>query len=170
MKAPAGGAFDKATKSLDTKYDNNVGNLMHDLHLDKAYQSVMKEVTKVDPAAAKAVDNFFGAAKVMLDKDGNGQISFGEVASTLKDVSKVVGSAGSAAAGAAEGALVKPVMDAMQNGPLGNKMGMPWGFDGKGSPEEDMAKIDSGVGLGVPGLKETLKKLAQIAHPESEDA
>lgn len=78
-------AIDKFASSMDQQY-GSVENFAHQGGLDHFLQAGRDMLQQANPAAAQAVDNLFGAAKIALDKDGNGQIQFGELADLAKDV------------------------------------------------------------------------------------
>lgn len=82
------GAVSDAVDSFASAMDNTYGsveNFAQQSGVDDLFKAGRDLLQGVDPAAAQTVDNLFGAAKIALDKDGNGSIQFGELADLAKN-------------------------------------------------------------------------------------
>ena len=80
----ANDAVDRFASAMDTTY-GSVENFAQQSGLQDLFTAGRDLLQQADPVAAQTVDRLFGAAKIALDQDGNGQIQFSELADVAKD-------------------------------------------------------------------------------------
>lgn len=79
---------DRFADQMDRQY-GDFDNFAYRTGLEDLYQSGLRALQRFDPVAADNVDKVFGAAKIALDANGDGHITFGEIADPVKDLAGI---------------------------------------------------------------------------------